>query len=254
MAIGGFIAYRVWPPGAEYLYKQAEVLMASTDEHDWKTARDEYLDPLDQRFKDNPYREQTQKWRDKILLDEADSRGRNLASGLDIPLTRPNTNAERKFVIANELATGAHKRGDDLTAIREWQDFAQQVKPDVPDERKWHLLALHRAEQLENEIKDRHQYVAKQIELANIADQANRHDEAQTIRSKLIEQFSKFTDLADVFPPALAAPGAEAKAPAATEEKAGDNPEPARPAPPERPAGPTPHPGEAPSPSDSEPK
>ncbi len=68
------------------------------------TALDDYINPLDERFPDNPYREQTRKWRDQILLEEAESRGKNLTSGLDISLTRPTDNAERKFVIAHELA------------------------------------------------------------------------------------------------------------------------------------------------------
>jgi hypothetical protein len=237
VVIGSFIAYWVWPPSAGYLYKQAEVLMASTNDRDWKTAQDEYLDPLDQRFPENPYREQTQKWRDRILLERAESRGRNLASGLDIPLTRPTTDGERKFVIANELATGAHKRGDDLTAIRQWQDFTQQVRPDDPDDRQWHLLGLHRAQQLENDIKDRRVYVEKQIEFANTAERAGRPNEALTIKSKLVEQFSQFTDLADIFPPA--APTADHPAPAAA-EGAAEKLDPAKPAPPPHPTEPSP--------------
>ena len=215
--IGGFIAYWVWPPSEGYLYRQAEVLMASTRRTDWVRARDEYLNPLDERFKNNPYKEQTQKWRDKILLDEAEGRGKNLASGLDIPLTRPANNAERKFVIANELATGASKRWDDLTAIRQWRDFADQMKADDPEERQWHLLALHRIQQLENAIADRRQYIEKQLQLAQAAFLAGRFDEAQSIKAKLIEQFSRYTDLADIFADTSAAPGSQPKAPTPTE-------------------------------------
>ena len=75
--IGGFIAYLVWPPSAEYLYKQAETLMASRSRADWRTARDEYIKPLDDRFPNHPYREQTREWRDKILLEDAESRGQS---------------------------------------------------------------------------------------------------------------------------------------------------------------------------------
>ena len=42
--------------------------MASSKRTDWHEARDEYLDKLDQRFPNHPYREQIQKWRDKIAL------------------------------------------------------------------------------------------------------------------------------------------------------------------------------------------
>jgi serine/threonine-protein kinase len=222
LGIGGFIAYSVWPPSERYLYKQAEALMASTRRSDWVRARDEYLNTLDERFPNNPYKEQTRKWRDNILLDEAEGRGKNLASGLDIPLTRPVNNAERKFVIANELASGASKRWDDLTAIRQWREFAEQVNPDDPEERQWHLLALHRIEQLENAITDRRQYIEKQLQVAQAAFLAGRFDEAQSIKSKLIDQFSRYTDLADIFADTPAPPGAQPK-PASPGESASSN-------------------------------
>ena len=50
VAIGGFIAYLVWPPSDEYLFKHAEALMASARRADWNTALDEYINPLDERF------------------------------------------------------------------------------------------------------------------------------------------------------------------------------------------------------------
>jgi serine/threonine protein kinase len=209
VVIGGFIAYWVWPPSKEYLYKQADTLMASSRRGDWLTALDDYIKPLDERFPDNPYRDQTRKWRDKILLDEAESRGRNITSGVDTSFTRPGNDAERKFVIAYQLADQAHRRGDDLTAINHWRDFADQVKADDPDERKWHLLALQKIEQVENAIKDRREYVLKQLQLADAALQSGRPDEGLLIKSKLIEQFSRYTDLADIFgsvPPSNGAP------------------------------------------------
>ena len=46
---------------------------------------------LDERFPDHPYREKLREWRDKILLEDAENRGANLASGLNISLTRPST-------------------------------------------------------------------------------------------------------------------------------------------------------------------
>jgi eukaryotic-like serine/threonine-protein kinase len=210
LAIGGFITYWVWPPSKEYLFQHAEALMASKERRDWVTALDDYVKPLEERFPDNPYRDQTRKWRDKILVDEADSRGRNLTSGLDIVLTRPTNNAERKFVIASQLAAGSQGRSDDLTAINQWRDFADQVSASDPDERKWHLLALQNIERLQNAINDRRQYVLKQLQLAETALQSGRLEEGMTIKSKLIEQFSRYTDLVDIFGPVPPATGAPA--------------------------------------------
>ena len=212
--------------------------MASSRRADRNTALEEYIKPLDERFSDHPYREQTQKWRDQILLEDAESRGKNLTSGLDISLTPPDSDAERKFVIAHEPASGAHGRGDDLTAIRQWQEFAQQVKPDDPDERKWHLLARHRISQIENEITDRRQFIEKQLELAKIAYGAGRHNEALMIKRKLIEQFSQFTDLADIFGPTVVAPGSAPQTPASAESTPGEKTDSSKPSPPKEPAEP----------------
>ncbi len=246
VAIGSFIVYWVWPPGAEYLYKHAEALMASDRRADRRTALSDYIDELDRRFKDHPYREQTQKWRDAIALEDAENRGEALfkSSKAGLTLTRPENNAERMFLIAQEVALDAHARNDDLTAIRQWQEFAGQVKD--PDERKWQLLAQKRIEQLENEIKDRRQYVEKQLQLANIADRAGRHGDAETIHNELIKQFGKYTDLADIFGSPATAPPADPKPSAEPEPEPAEKAEPpapkkaasaeAKPAPAETPA------------------
>ena len=205
--IGGLIVYLVWPPGQEYLYKHAEALMASTHRSDWIKARDEYFDQLDRRFPDNPYREQGARWRDKILLDEAESRSVYLGADRVTVINQPNTNAERLFVLINGVATEASKRGDDLAALQQWKDMAAKLKPDDKDDRPWYLLALHRAEQLENAIRDRRQFVETQLRLADEADRTGRPNQAITIRSKLVDQYAGYTDLADLFPGTAAQPG-----------------------------------------------
>ncbi len=207
LAIGAFIAYKVWPPDAAYLYRQAETLMTSSRRSDWRTAHNEYMKELDERFPDHPYKEKLREWRDKILLEDAENRGANLASGLNISLTRPSTDAERKFVVTNGVATAASERGDDLAAVAQWQGMAsaleEAAKPlpqEDSEERQWYLLALRRVEQLQKAIRDRREYVEKQIGMADAADHAGRPVEGDTIRRKLIEQFGKYTDLADIFP------------------------------------------------------
>jgi serine/threonine-protein kinase len=200
LAIGAFIIYWILPPGQEYLYRHAEALMASTRRADWLTAREEYLDQLDERFPSHPYREQVQKWRDKILLDEAEGRAKVLASGIEI-LSEPKNNPERQFVLAHTLAREASKRHDDLEAVRQWKELAHALKETDPDEHQWQLLAQKRAHALDNAIKDRRTIVEKQLEMAETALRAGRVNEAMTIRSKLVDEYSKFTDLADLFPP-----------------------------------------------------
>jgi len=199
VGIGGLIVYLVWPPGQEYLYERAKALMASPHRRDWITARDEYLEPLDRRFPDHPHREETARWRDQILLDEAESRAEILAAPVRTKFSEPNSNAERRFVIAHTLAAAASQRGNDLAALQQWKDLASKLKADDKDERPWYLLAIHRAEQLEKAIRDRRQFVEAQIRVAAEAYAAGRPGETKAILDKLKEQYARYTDLADLF-------------------------------------------------------
>ena len=138
-------------PRAAYLFGQAEKLMASSRRVDWQRAREEYMKELDEAFPDHPYQEKLRGWRDKLLLEDAENRGNNLASGLNINLTKPNTDAKRKFVVTNGVATSASERGDDLAALEQWQKMAEQLEEaarphqsEDPEERQWYLLALRR--------------------------------------------------------------------------------------------------------------
>ena len=208
VAIAAFITYWLWPPSAEYLHQKAEVLMASTRRSDWKTARDEYIKELDDRFPDHPYKEQTRAWRDKILLEDAEYRGRNLASGLNISMTEPSNDAERAFKLHHQLAANAAAEGDELAAVRHWQEMANELaeaakphKDGDPEERQWYLLALKRVGELENRIKDRGEYVQRRVEAAQAAFRAGRPNEALQIQAKLREEFGKFTDLRHLFAP-----------------------------------------------------
>jgi hypothetical protein len=209
-AIGGFIAYWLWPPSQEYLFHQAEKLMASKRTADWVTARDDYLDPLDQRFPNHPYREKTQAWRDQILLDFADRRSRVLASSVPTPFSEPSNEVERQFVVTLTLAKKASERYDDMRAMQHWLEFSRSLKPEDPDQRGWYLLALDRAQSLKNMMADRRQVVERQIESAVQAFKSGKTQEGEAIRDKVTEQYMRFTDLADLFvgvtPPA-AKPG-----------------------------------------------
>jgi serine/threonine-protein kinase len=220
VGIAGFIVYWIWPPGQAYLYRKAEALMASSRRADWVTARDEYLDELDRRFPSHPWREQSRKWRDRILLDDVEGRAKILSANLKI-ISEPKNNAERQFVLAYTLATAASERYDDLEAVRQWDELARGLNENDPDERPWHLLALQRARRLENAVHDRRVIVEKQFEMAEAALSAGRLNEAMTIRSKLVDEYGKYSDLADLFP--RSAPPA-AKSPEPKPSSGGESP------------------------------
>jgi len=78
LIVGGFLFNLYRTSRKEYLFEQAKILMDSKDRHDWTRARTEYLDPLDAKYPDNPYKEQTRDWRDQLLLEEAEGRAKFL--------------------------------------------------------------------------------------------------------------------------------------------------------------------------------
>jgi hypothetical protein len=81
-----FVVNLVWPPRQDYLYQQAATLMASDRLKDWIRACDDFLGPLDVQFPNHPFKEQTQKWldriRDRILVDEAEGLNTKQNNGL----------------------------------------------------------------------------------------------------------------------------------------------------------------------------
>lgn len=207
LAIGLFIAYWLWPPSAQYLFRQAEVLMASQRRSDRLTARDEYLDALDRNHPDHPYKEQTRKWRDQILLEEAEGRARTLSSPVQNQLTEPRTDSERKYVAYDKLASKAAADGDEVGAAIDWREMSKLINADDPDERQWYLLAVKRAEELEAKIRDRRAFVIEQIARAQAALAAGRPNEALTIQGALREKYGHFRDLSDLLgPPASSHP------------------------------------------------
>lgn len=202
LAIAGVVAYGLWPPSAEYLFKHAEPLMASARRSDWITARNEYIDPLDSRFPDHPYHPQTKAWRDKIILDEAEGRARMLSSSTPTPFSQPQTNGERQFVATNAMASKAQAEGDEMSAERYWRGMAGTINADDPDDRKWFLLATKRADDLALQIRARRDFVEEYLRRAVAAVQAGRPNEAIQIQGMLREKYGRYTDLADLFAPA----------------------------------------------------
>jgi eukaryotic-like serine/threonine-protein kinase len=201
IAIGGFIGYWLWPPSAGYLYRQAESLMASSHRSDWLTAQDEYLETLDKKHPNHRYKEQVQKWRDQILLDEAEGRARNLSSPVKTQFSEPHTNAERQYVSFDTLAIKAAGEGNEASAVTYWREMARMLQPDDREDRKWYLLAVKRANELEARIQERRTFVIDQLARADAALQAGRPNEAVAIRAMLREKYSHYADLAELLGP-----------------------------------------------------
>jgi serine/threonine-protein kinase len=207
MAIGGFIGYWLWPPSAEYLHRQAELLMESSHRSDWIMAQEDYVDPLERRFADHPYKDDVQRWRERIDLDEAEGRARNLSSKVKTPFSEPHTDGENKYVAFDTLASKAEQEGNEAGAMSYWREMARVLKADDRDDRKWVLLANKRANELETRIRERRDFVIDQLKRAESALQGGRPTESVAIRAMLKDKYGHYTDMYDLLgPPASASP------------------------------------------------
>src|SRR5262249_36977717 len=177
VAIVGFTTYALWPPSAEYLFHQAELLMASADPHDWQTARDEYLEPLDRRFPDHPYKSTTRSWRDKILVTEIEGRAKMLEAKAGTKFNEPKNEVEARWVGYHAAATAAHGAGGDEKAANAWEDLARSYKADAESERGWHLMARARAGELRKEMAVRRGVVEGLVAEAKHATLQGNRDE-----------------------------------------------------------------------------
>jgi predicted Ser/Thr protein kinase len=220
VAIGGFIGYMLWPPSAPYLYRHAERLMASKQPHDWITARDEYLDPLDRRFENHAYKKTTQAWRERIVLHGVEERAKYLESPFQTPISEPKNPTEHAYQAYFGLASKASKDGDARAAVGYWEEFSGKLHADNAEEGPWLLLAKKRVADLEQAIFQRREVVTDLLNRALTADQMGHPLEASRIRADLKTRYGKYTDVEDLFltfglkdPPAATNPPVSAPPP-----------------------------------------
>ena len=128
----GLVTWSVWPMGEDQLYARAKELMQTDDIDNWRTAREEYIDPLTSRFPDGKYTLEVAEWIDKIEMDLAERqtnnrRERNL---------KPKTEAEQQYVDALAF----EDFGDLAMADRKYRQMMDSLEP-RPNDRPFYLLA-----------------------------------------------------------------------------------------------------------------
>jgi serine/threonine protein kinase len=193
VAIAALIGYFVKPPGQEYLYRHAKPLMASDKRHDWENAREYYIEPLERRFPDNPYKDEIREWRDKVLLADAEGRAGFLASSV-AAVNQPKTAAEQKYVVYNSDVVAARKEWNDLRALALLDEFIGLLKPDDPEDRPWYLLARKRAKEIRDEIKSRGEMVTAIWLRATSASKEGQTARAEELFNEAVEKYGKYTD------------------------------------------------------------
>ena len=85
-----------------------------------------------------------------------------------------------------------------MAALAYWREMAKLIDPNDREERKWHLIAVKRADELEVRIRDRRNFVVEQLTRAESALQAGRPSEAMSIRAMLKDKYGHYLDLRDL--------------------------------------------------------
>ena len=149
-----------------------------------------------------PLQEQTRKWRDQILLDEAEGRAKTSSSPVKTQLTEPNDQRERQVRRRSTASPprpptrGRRPRGRDATGKR-WPSV---LKPDDPDERP----LVPAGPQARRGARDEdHATAGPFVDRAARAGSRPRSRRAVrprplTIRAMLDEKYGQYTDLADL--------------------------------------------------------
>jgi serine/threonine-protein kinase len=142
VAVIGFIVWTLWPASAEELYQNAAELMAADDDTKWLTARDEYIEPLMERYPDSEYADEAQGWLDKIDMHFTESRlQKRIDRGLD-----PKSEAERRYVEARAF----EQFGDLATAATRYGQLAALLQGrEEKDEHALFLIGKTRSAELE---------------------------------------------------------------------------------------------------------
>lgn len=197
LVIVGVIAYAFWPPSAEYLFRKAEPLMASEKPEDWRVARDSYLEELESRYPDHPYKDQTEPFHDKLLLHNTERRAdvieRNPIFG------KPKEGAESLFAATVAEAAAATQR-DDLPSVADaWARMIARLETSKEKEdRGWFLLAKSREGAAKSLLQSKRQLVLDKLEQIAAAEKADDRERARELRLQIVEQYSKTKGLEDL--------------------------------------------------------
>lgn len=130
--LAAFVAWSVWPLSEEQLYLRAKPLMATDDIDNWRTAREEYIDTLLEKYPDGKYHVEAAEWVDKIEVDKTRRQIQNRKErGLD-----PESEPEKRYVAALDF----EEFGDLAMAERELELAMESLKSRAED-RPLFLLA-----------------------------------------------------------------------------------------------------------------
>lgn len=141
LAIIGVITYLIWPLNESQMRSRAEVMLQSDNSIRWNDARDQYLQPMLERFPDGKHADWAQEQLDRVEMHNSEERmRRNLRIGRE-----PSSEGERKYAEALRF----ERFGDRVTALDKYQGIVKLLKDEI-NERPFVNLARRQIALLES--------------------------------------------------------------------------------------------------------
>ena len=189
-ALLGVAAYALWPASMRSLHADAEKLMASDRRVDWKIALRDYVEPIERRFPEHPYAEQFGSWRDRIALDEARSRSKQLESPV-ASISRPHNDAETIYQDAITAVAPLVTLEQHALIAERWRGVIDQLdRRGDPDERGWLLLAEQRHAEELRALELQRRSAASLVQRAAAAVEAGRPEAARPVLQQIRQEFA----------------------------------------------------------------
>jgi len=186
------LALMVWPflpQTEEQLFTRAEALMKRDDPDNWRTARDKYITPLQQRFPQSRHLTVAQEWIDRLEMHNAEERLKYAARfGRE-----PTSEGERLYIAANKY----EKFGDRVTALEHYRSMIKFLET-VPKSRPYQNLARRQIEAIEKSgggKDDRAKIVADNLKKAEDLYASGQTLEARKIWRSLVTLYESNKEL-----------------------------------------------------------
>lgn len=190
------VAYGVywWRNSENYLFAQAEALMATQDDAKWLTARDRYLKPLLKKYPQSQHASKAQEYLEQIELTflERQARSREARN------VEPKSPAEAVYREARRY----ERFGDRITALQKYESLIDIFKNETGDNLLFVKMARREVARLQEEGLEKLDVVqivenalqrADQLEASGVA--SNRI-EARRIWSSIVELYADNQELA----------------------------------------------------------
>jgi serine/threonine-protein kinase len=182
LTLGGLV-WGLWPVGAETWFQRGAALMRSDNPDDWDRAS-YYFDQLQEKFPDNPHRDEVEQFRKKIADHHALEKAENKAE-------RAGPVSEAQWFYEEGLRL--RQRGDAEGAERLWKNVVRSFR-DVPSEEPWVRLAELQLQKPDERIlpeDKRWEPVRVALQRARQLRDDGKRDEAEAIWQGLEQLYGK---------------------------------------------------------------